>query len=109
MPVLNMQPHWLWTRESEGYEDNKGRYHEGSGDWKRYLKCDIVPAGKASEIPLPDGSTRPYSYTIYVYDKSCRDFELGEIVKLTIFGKDDEREFEVVGFHRYQHQCKIWV
>ena len=110
MPVLDMHPHWLLTLvEGEGYDDEKGRYHEGSSEWKRYVKCDVVPAGKAAELPLPDGSTKPYSYTIHVYDRKCRDFRLGEIVRISLFGKDDDTEYEVVGFHRYQHQCKIWV
>lgn len=109
MPVLNFTPHWLWTQDTEGYEDAKGNYHAGSGKWKKYLKCDIVPAGQAKELPLPDGSTRTYTYVIHVYDRKCRDFELGELIRLTRFGKDDGREYEVVGFHRYQLQCKIWV
>ena len=109
MPVLNMTPHWLWTRENVGYNDGKGNYHQEQQDWRKYVKCDIMPAGKSNEITLPDGSTRTYSYVIYVYDRKCRDFDLGELVRLTAFGKDDDTEYEVVGFHRYQHQCKIWV
>lgn len=109
MPVLKMAPHWLWTQDNDGYEDEKGNYHSGSEEWSRYVRCDVVPAGQAKEIPLPDGTTKPYSYVIHVYDRKCRDFELGELVRLTMFGKDYETEYEVVGFHRYQHQCKIWV
>lgn len=109
MPVLKMTPHWLWTQESAGYEDAKGNYHASSGGFKKYVKCDIVPSGKSEEISLPDGSTRTYSYIIYIYDRKCRDFELGELIRLTSFGKDIDQEFEVIGFQRYQHQCKIWV
>ena len=109
MPVLNTTPHWLWTCEGEGYDDAKGNYHDGGSEWKKYVKCDIVPNGQAKELSMPDGSTKTYSYVIYVYDMKCRDFELGELVRLTVFGKDDKREYEVLGFHRYQHQCKIWV
>ena len=109
MSVLNMTPHWLWTNDGDGYEDANGNYHATSEDWTKYLKCDIVPAGRSNEIVLPDGSKRTYSYLIYVYDKACRDFELGELVRITRFGKDIEEPFEVLGFQRYQHQCKIWI
>lgn len=109
MPVLNTTPHWLWTCKCEGYNDAAGNYHEGSPKWIRYIKCDIVPAGHAKDIPLPDGTTRVYSYVIHVYDRRCRDFALGELIRLTRFGKDDDTEYEVIGFQRYQHQCKIWI
>lgn len=109
MPVLNMQPSFLWTYDEEGYEDERGNYHKTGSDWKKYVKCDVVPAGQSNEIVLPDGSTRTYSYTIYVYDRKCRDFALGELIRLSILGKEDDTEYEVVGFHRYQHQCKIFV
>jgi hypothetical protein len=37
-------------------------------------------------------------------------FEFGDRIRIHFFGKDDDvREFKVLGFHRYQLQCKLWV
>lgn len=104
MAVLNMAPHHLsYKSATEGYDDENGDWVNGTEYWiENYCKCDCVPAGKANVISLPDGSVQSYSYTVYL-PKKCRDFEYGDIVRIN--GKD----FKVLGFHRYQLQCKIWI
>lgn len=55
--------------------------------------------------------TVAYSYTIYL-PKKTREFVTGEKVRVSFFGDgtlQEKKEFSVKGFHRYQHQCKMWV
>lgn len=109
MAVLNMTPSYLYQGvTSAGYTDEDGNKHPGRTEYVRYLKCDIVPSGPSTERDFGDGVLQSYSYTIYVFDRRCRNFAIGEKVK---FEKDGRLsgEFLVKGFHRYQHQCKIWV
>lgn len=112
MPVLKLKPHILEVLAISGeYEDENGDFHAGDGNWVTYSKCDAVPSGKAEEIALPDGSTMKYSYTIYL-PKDAREFLVGEKVRLLFFKEgvlQEKKEFSVKGFHRYQHQCKMWV
>lgn len=93
---------------NEGYVDENGNKHPGTTTFEDYIKCDVVPAGQANQRDFGDGILQTYSYTIYVHDKCCKDFMLGETIK---FKKNGvlSGEFLVKGFHRYQHQCKIWV
>lgn len=109
MAVLNMTPCYLYICQSEpSYTDENGNRHVGKEAWSRYLKCDVVPAGQANEQDFGDGKIQTYAYTIYIYDRRCKDFSLGEKIK---FLKNNvlSKEFFVKGFHRYQHQCKIWI
>ena len=109
MAVLNMSPCILCTSVTTGgYVDANGNKHPGVTTYSDYIKCDVVPAGQASQRDFGDGVLQTYSYTIYVYDKHCRDFALGEKIK---FRKNGNLSggFIVKGFHRYQHQCKIWI
>lgn len=110
MAVLNFSAHTLDYKEiTGGYENDNGDWVQGSEKWiEKYCKCDIVPAGKANVITIPDGSIQYYSYTIYNLPRTCKDFEYGDIIRVKLFGKEF-REFKVLGFHRYQLQCKIWV
>lgn len=110
MAVLDFAAHTLdYLLVSDGYENEKGDNVQGSEEWvENYCKCDVVPAGKADVITIPDGSVKSYSYTIYNLPRTCREFEYGDKIRIKLFGKD-EREFTVLGFHRYQLQCKIWV
>ena len=40
----------------------------------------------------------------------CREFKYGDRIRIKFFrNPDDVREFKVLGFHRYQKQCKMWV
>lgn len=109
MAVLDLALHALSYKEvSSGYNDDNGDWVEGTERWvEDYCKCDIVPAGKANVITIPDGSTQNYSYTICNLPRTCRDFHYGDTIRLSLFG--NERDFVVLGFHRYQLQCKIWV
>ncbi len=109
MAVLDMTPCVLLTSQtSEGYVDGNGNKHIGTTTYSEYLECDVVPAGQANQKDFGDGVLQTYTYTIYIYDPTCKDFDLGEKIK---FKKDDiiSGEYIVKGFHRYQHQCKIWI
>lgn len=114
MAVLDFAAHYLGYLDSlsEGYTDRKtGDYVDGKEKWiDNYCRCDIVPAGQANQIPIPDGQVETYSYTIYNLPRSCREFKYGDRIRVKMYGSDDDvREFTVKGFHRYQMQCKIWV
>lgn len=108
MSVINMIPHTLsYFVTSEGYEDDNGDWHGGESGWSEPMACHAVPSGKANEITFADGTTSTYSYTVGRLAPDCREFQIGEVVRLNVNGI--EREFEVKGFHRYQLQSKIWV
>lgn len=118
MSVLNMIAHTLsYKEDTGGYQDEEtGDYVKGSSRWvEDYCKCDIVPAGKANVIKLEDGTTDTYSYTIRNLPLSCREFKYGDKIRIKLYGATEEkseyieREFTVLGFHRYQLQCKMWV
>ena len=74
MAVLDFAAHTLdYLHVTDGYEDDNGDYVQGSEEWvENYCKCDIVPAGKANVITIPDGSAKNYSYTIYNLPRACR-------------------------------------
>lgn len=112
MPILDMKPHVLEVLTVTGeYEDENGDFHEGKEEWMELGECDAVPAGPANQITLPDGIVLQYSYVIYL-PKYTREFHTGERVRVCFFGKrcvSERKEFSVKGFHRYQHQCKMWV
>lgn len=108
MSVLNFKPHRLSFLVVEGgYEDENGDYHPGTSQWVGNEECDAVPNGKAEERTFEDGTVSGYTYTVFL-KPNCREFSKGERVKIKLYG-GIEREFEVKGFHRYQHQAKIWV
>lgn len=108
MSVIDLKPHLLSYRViSEGYEDDNGDWHEGSETWSEPIECHAVPAGRANERTFADGTTSTYSYTVGRLTPCCREFKIGEDVRLTI--DDIDRVFQVKGFHRYQLQSKIWV
>lgn len=112
MAVLDFAAHTLdYLEVVQGHDDEEtGDYVKGSSSWvEGYCKCDIVPAGKANTITIPDGQTEPYEYTIYNLPRSCREFKYGETIRIRFYGGEEVREFTVKGFHRYQMQCKIWV
>lgn len=110
MAVLNFAAHVLdYKEETQGYEDENGDWHQGKEEWVvNYCMCDIVPAGKANVITIPDGTTQNYSHTIYNLPRTCREFKYGDTIRIKFYGKE-ERVFKVLGFHRYQLQSKIWV
>lgn len=110
MAVLNFASYSLdYKVIAQGYEDGKGDWIQGEKSWiKDYCKCDVVPAGRADVISLPDGTVQHYSYTIYNLPNTCRDFAYGDIIRIKPDG-GNAREFKVLGFHRYQLQCKIWI
>lgn len=112
MPVLKLKPHILEVLIHTGeYEDENGDFHAGSERWETCSTCDAVPSGRAEEITLPDGESIKYSYTIYL-PKMTREFLFGEKIRIRFYKEgvlQEKKEFSVKGFHRYQHQCKMWV
>ena len=112
MSVIDFSAHRLtYQIMARGHEDPEtGDYVQGETNWStESYKCDIVPAGRANTIPIPDGSVQDYSYTIYNLPRDCQEFQYGDKIKLQFYGKGDGKIFKVLGFHRYQHQCKIWI
>lgn len=108
MAVLDLKPHLLSYFVTEpGYEDDNGDWHEGKSGWSEPMECHAVPAGRANEITFADGQTATYTYTVGRLSPDCREFKVGEDVRLDVEGI--VREFQVKGFHRYQLQSKIWV
>lgn len=108
MSVIELKPHLLsYLETTPGFEDDNGDWHEGSTSWSKPFECHAVPAGAANEITFADGSTFHYSYIVGRLDADCREFKIGEDVKLIIEGM--ERKFQVKGFHRYQLQSKLWL
>lgn len=122
MSVLSLYAHTLSYEEpGDGHRDPEtGDYIKGNPTWvEDYCECDVIPAGKANEIQIPDGTVETYSYTISNLPTSCREFQYGDKVRIKLYGNEDNnnqeqtrtlvREFKVLGFHRYQLQCKLWV
>lgn len=108
MSVIELKPHLLSYRViSEGYEDDNGDWHEGSSKWSDPVECHAVPAGSANEMTFADGTTARYSYVVGRLAHDCREFKIGEDVRITVGGI--VREFQVKGFHRYQLQSKLWL
>lgn len=76
-------------------------------EWSEEIKCHAVPAGQANIITYEDGRTATYTYTIGRLDPNCREFTVGDRVRLRI--GDSIKEYSVKGFHRWQLQSKLWV
>lgn len=109
MGVLNMTPNWLYRSSvTDAYTDENGNRHPGQTTFSKYLPCDVVPAGAANTKDFGDGIIQTYSYTIYIYERCCRHFALGEKVKFSK-GSVLSGEFIVKGFHRYQTYSIMWV
>lgn len=112
MAVLDFAAHTLsYQTVTQGYEDPEtGDYTEGQLYWvENAYKCDIVPAGKAETIAIPDGTVHPYSYTVYNLPHDCREFQYNDKIRINFHDNSEGKIFSVLGFHRYQHQCKIWI
>lgn len=108
MSVINAIPHTFSILEvRDGYEDDNGDWHEGESAWSGEMPCHAVAAGSSNIISFVDGENVTYSYTIGRLDPKCREFKVGEKIRLNIEGII--REFTVKGFHRYQLQSKLWV
>ncbi len=108
MSVIDLIPHTLrYCIVSDGYEDENGDWHEGKDEWSEPIKCHAVPSGAANEITFPDGTTCTYNYTVGRLAPDCREYIIGEKIRLNVLGI--ESEFQVKGFHRYQLQSKIWL
>lgn len=110
MSVLDMRPHSLtYLSVTEGYRDDNGDWHKGSEQWSEdNIDCDTVPAGPENVLTYEDGTMTNYEHVIYT-DCDCREFKRGDKIRIAFYGELPATEFTVKGFHRYQHQCKIWV
>lgn len=108
MSVIDLIPHSLSRLiVTPGYEDGNGDWHPGQETWSAPEKCHAVPAGQANQGMYADGTTYTYSYTIGRLKPDCKEFHVGDRIKLYVAGT--AREYQVKGFHRYQLQSKIWV
>ena len=108
MAVVKVKPdHLSYLVPGNGYEDKDGNYHTVEGNWEGSIRCDAVTSGKASARKFEDGVIRADSYEVTL-PRDSRDFSIGDRVRILFYG-GVEREFEVKGFDRKQHQCKIWV
>lgn len=108
MAVIGLVPHFLsYLITYNGHEDENGEWHEGYEEWSDPIPCHAVENGSASKTGYYDGSVSKCSFTIGRLPSDCRDFQIGERVKLNILGQ--EKEFTVKDFQRYQHQSKLWV
>lgn len=109
MSILDFHASKLYRQiNTEGFTDENGDYHSGKVMWTFCCTCNVVPAGEANKIAIPDGSIDYYSYSVYNIPVGIKEFEYGELVKLNILGAK-EVTLKVKGFHRYQLQCKLWV
>lgn len=109
MSLLNFKASKLYRQtKTEGYTDVNGDYHHGKIKWEYCCSCDVVPAGEANKIAIPDGSIDFYSYTVYNIPVCVKKFNYGDFVRLLVLG-EEEVILKVKGFHRYQLQCKLWV
>ena len=109
MGVLDFSAHILESQsKKEGFYDENGDWHDGKSEWIDVCKCDAVPNGRASTITLPDGTASSYSYTISNLPRDCKEFAYGDTIRIRFYGTKPQ-QFKVLGFHRYQHQCKLWV
>lgn len=108
MAVLALKPSRIYLKKVvKGSYDENGDYVPGTFTWEDCGKCDVVPAGKANQIAIPDGQVETYSYTIYL-PRCSREFKYGDRIKIVIMCCQEE-ELVVKGFHRYQLQCKLWA
>lgn len=108
MAVIKIKPDRLsYLVPGNGNEDSNGDYHPGKDSWEGGIRCDAVTSGKATERRFEDGVIRAYYYEVTL--PACsKDFAIGDRVRILFYG-GVEREFEVKGFDRKQHQCKLWV
>lgn len=75
------------------------------------IPCRFEPNGSAQPIRFADGTAHIYSYTVYL-NRDCPTFKVGDKVRLIgVDGNavENDREFRVLGFFRYQMNARIWV
>lgn len=109
MAVLDFRSSYFdYLIEGLAVKDEDGFITKGEPTWvNKYMTCNIVPAGQANQITMPDGTVETYSYTIHASTR-CRDFKYGDKIRIHVLGGEGEIK-SVKGFHRYQLQTKIWV
>lgn len=110
MSLLNFHASKLYRLKrihDDAYDDD-GNFRPTLMEWEYCCDCDVVPAGEANKIAIPDGTIDFYSYNITNIPVGIKTFSYGESIKLVILGCE-EAILKVKGFHRYQLQCKIWA
>ncbi len=109
--MLDFRPHTIQvaTIVSGGGFDENGMPIPDVGTWES-IPCRIEPNGTGNKVVYIDGIATNYSFTVYL-DQDCREFQKGEKVKLV--GLDGEvgndKQFEVLGFFRFQLNARLWV
>lgn len=108
MPILDFRAYRLerYIEGSVSYNAD-GDAVTKEGEWKYVCRCNAVPAGQMRQIPLPDGQLETYSYTLNL-PVDVEEFKYGERIRLS-FQDYPAQVLTVKGFHRYQHQCKLWA
>lgn len=108
--MLDFRPHKLQVSSfSNGGIDENG-IPQPDTETTEEMPCRIVPNGSAKQIKFDDGTAHIYSFSVYL-DQDCREFAIGEKVKL--IGLDweipNDKEFRVLGFFRNQLNACLWV
>ena len=108
--MLDFRPHKLKviTFTAGGFENDGTPIADTESTEE--MPCRIVPNGSAQQIRFEDGTAHVYSYSVFL-DQDCREFKIGERVKLIgLDGEiDNDKEFTVLGFFRNQLNARLWV
>ena len=108
--MLDFRPHKLQVVTSTGGGFDENGIPLPDVESTEEMPCRIIPNGSAAQIRFDDGTAHIYSYSIYL-DQDCRQFHVGEKVRL--IGLDGEQEndmeFRVLGFFRNQLNARLWV
>lgn len=108
--MLDFRPHKIISVTHTGGGDDEEGVPLPDVEEFEEIPCRIEPNGSASQVHYEDGIARNYSFTVYL-DQDCREFVAGEKVRLE--GLDgqvkNDKEFVVLGFHRYQLNARLWV
>lgn len=108
MAVLNRKPYRIELLvQKDGYEDDNGDYHDGEEMWIPTDRCDAVPSSSVNEKAFEDGVVRRFSYVVYL-GRFCHEYVIGDVVRL-IASDGTSKDYDVKGFHRYQHQAKMYL
>lgn len=108
---VSFRPHKLQVVTRTGGGTDKNGVPQPDTESTVEIPCRFEPNGSARQIPFQDGTARIYSYTVYL-NHDCMTLKVGDKVRL-IDGDgnaiENDREFRVLGFHRYQLNARIWV
>lgn len=107
--MVSFRPHTIRKVYDNEYETNEfGDVIVKEPKLGEAVSCRYEPNGKASNISLGDGRVFLYTYTVYL-DVTSPEFAYGDSVRLYDNTGKQIGEFVVLGFHRGQLNCKLWV